>query len=104
MAVDKSYARLGVFVVLSVLVIIATSAFFLHRAREHEAIKAVTYTDGNASGLQVSSQVRYRGVEIGRVSDLRVEARGSLIEIDLDVYEDWLKGMGADVERVKKEA
>ena len=39
-------------------------------------IAMVTYTTENVSGLDVSSPVRYRGVPVGRVTDLRVDPRG----------------------------
>jgi ABC-type transporter Mla subunit MlaD len=104
MAVDKSYARLGGFLIVSLAMVLATAVFFVQRMKEREVIEAVTYSEGNVSGLEISSPVRFRGVEIGRVSDLRVEPRGSLIEIDFDVFVDRLTDIGANVERVKQEA
>ena len=44
MAVEKSYARLGLFLVVAVVVVLATAMFFLHRTRSREVIAAVTYT------------------------------------------------------------
>jgi ABC-type transporter Mla subunit MlaD len=104
MAAEKNYARLGMFVAISLLVIIATGIFFVQRMKARAVIPLVTYTEGNVSGLAVSSPVKYRGVEIGRVSNLRVEPRGSLIEIDFDLYVDRLGDLGANVERVKGQA
>jgi paraquat-inducible protein B len=71
---------------------------------QREAIEMVTYTDGNASGLDIGSPVRFRGVHVGSISDLRIEPRGSLVEIDFDVLVDRLTGLGANVARVKQEA
>ena len=75
MAVDKSYARLGLFVVLGLVVILATGLFFIQRMRSREVIELVTYITENVSGLDISSPVRYRGVAVGRVSDLRCRSR-----------------------------
>ena len=36
-------------------------------------MELVTYTQENVAGLDISSPVRYRGVAVGRVSNLRVE-------------------------------
>ena len=70
MAVEKSYARLGLFIVVAVVVILATAVLFIQRMRSRAVIALVTYTTENVSGLDVSSPVRYRGVPVGRVTDI----------------------------------
>ena len=104
MAVDKSYERLGVFLVVAVAVVIGTGLFFFERWKRREVIDLVTYTTGNVSGLDVGSPVRYRGVPLGRVEDLRIEPRGSLVEVDFDVLVDRLSQRGASVDRIRQEA
>ena len=59
MAVEKSYARLGLFLVVA-LVVLATALLFIQRM-SRAVIEMVTYTRDNVSGLDVSSPVRYRG-------------------------------------------
>src|SRR5215475_5364794 len=76
MAAEKSYARLGLFIVATLVVVLATALIFIQRLRSREAIALVTYTTENVSGLEISSPVRYRGVSIGRVTDVRVDPRG----------------------------
>ncbi len=71
MAAEKSYARLGLFVVVGVAVVLATGLFFVQRMRSRAVISLVTYTTENVSGLDISSPVRFRGVPVGRVSDIR---------------------------------
>ena len=67
----------------------------------------VTYTAENVSGLDVSSPVRYRGVPVGRVTNIRVDARGSkgphgiIVEIDFELFLDRLTNIGIDVKRVR---
>jgi paraquat-inducible protein B len=104
MAVDKSYERLGLFLIVTLVVVVGTALFFIYRMNQHEAIEMVTYSDGNVSGLDIGSPVRFRGVHVGSISDLRIEPRGSLVEIDFDVLVDRLTGLGANVARVKQEA
>ena len=70
----------------SLIVVLGTAALFVQRLRSREVIAMVTYTTDNVIGLDVSSPVRYRGVPVGRVTDLRVDPRGNLIEIDFEVF------------------
>jgi paraquat-inducible protein B len=97
MAVDKSYARLGGFIVIGLAVILATALLFIQRMRSREVMELVTYTQENVAGLDISSPVRYCGVAVGRVSDLQVEPGGRTIEIDFELFTDRLTSVGADV-------
>jgi MlaD protein len=101
MAVEKSYARLGIFIVVILFVGLATAVLLIQRMRSREAIAVVTYTTENVSGLDVSSPVRYRGVPVGRVTDLRVDPRETTVEIDLEVFFDRLNTVGFNVSRIR---
>jgi len=101
---ERSYARLGLFMVVVLVVALATALLFIQRQRSRAVIGMVTYTTDNVSGLDVSSPVRYRGVPLGRVTELRVDARGSLIEIDFEVFLDRLQTVGADVTKIRQVA
>jgi paraquat-inducible protein B len=103
-AADKSYARLGLFVVVAVVVVLATAVLFIQRIRSRAVIEMVTYTRENVSGLDIASPVRYRGVPVGRVSELRVDPRSRTIEIDFEVFLDRLNTVGANVERIRRTA
>jgi ABC-type transporter Mla subunit MlaD len=104
MAVEKSYARLGLFVVVVVLTALATAVFFVQRVRRQAVIGMVTYTTDNVSGLDVSSPVRYRGVAVGQVTEVRVDPRGAIavVEVDFDVFLDRLNTIGVDVKRIRQ--
>ena len=102
MAVEKSYARLGFFIVVVLVVILATAVLFIQRMRSRAVISMVTYTTENVSGLDVSSPVRYRGVPVGRVTDIRVDPRETTIEIDFEVFLHRLNTIGFNVSRVQK--
>lgn len=104
MAVDKSYARLGLFVVVALVVLLATAFLFIQRMRSRAVIELVTYTRENVSGLDISSPVRYRGVPVGRVSELRIDPRSRTIQIDFEVFLDRLNTVGANVERIRRTA
>src|SRR5262245_49713913 len=102
MAVEKSYARLGLFLVVVLVVVLATALLFIQRLRSREVIGLVTYTTDNVSGLDVSSPVRYRGVSVGRVADVRVDPRGNIIEIDFELFLDRLNTIGASIKRIQQ--
>jgi paraquat-inducible protein B len=104
MAVERSYARLGLFLVVALVVVLATALLFIQRLKSRAVIELVTYTTENVSGLDVASPVRYRGVSIGRVTDVRVDTRGGTIQIDFEVFLDRLRTIGSDVERIRQTA
>lgn len=104
MAAEKSYARLGVFVIVCVTVMMATGLFFVQRMRSRGVIRLVTYFTENVSGLDISSSVRYRGVAVGRVSDVRIHPDGVTIEVDFELFQDRLATIGENVARLKQAA
>jgi len=100
MAVEKSYARLGLFLVVVLVVVVATALLFIQRWRSRAVIAMVTYTNENVSGLEVSSPVRFRGVSLGRVSEVRVDPRDVIVEIDFEMFPDRLNTIGISTERI----
>ena len=100
MAAEHSYARLGFFMVVVLVVVLATGLLFIQRLRSREVIEAVTYTTENVSGLEVSSPVRYRGVSVGRISEVRIDPRDVIVEIDFEMFPDRLNTIGISTERV----
>ena len=100
MAVEKSYARLGLFLVVVLVVVLATALLFIQRWRSRAVIELVTYTNENVSGLEVASPVRFRGVSLGRVSDVRVDPRDVIVEIDFEMFPDRLNTIGISSERI----
>ena len=104
MPVEKSHARLGAFLVVVLLLGIATGLLFVQRARTRAVLDLVTYTTENISGLDVSSPVRLRGVPVGRVTELRVDPLGKTVEIDFEMFLDRLNTIGMDVQRIRQTA
>ena len=101
MPVEKSYARLGFFLLAALVVVLVTAVFFIQRLKSRPAFGMVTYTTENVFGLDVSSPVRLRGVPVGRVTDIRVDPHGTIVEIDFEVFLDRLSNIGLDVKRLK---
>ena len=102
MAVERNYARLGFFIVVVLVVVLATAVLFIQRLRTRAVIGMVTYTTENVRGLDVSSPVLFRGVHIGQVTELRVDPRGTIVEIDFEMFLDRLSTIGLDVTRIRR--
>jgi len=84
------------------VVVLATAVLFIQRMRSRAVIALVTCTTENVSGLDVSSPVRYRGVPVGRVTDLSVDPRENTVEIDFEVFLDRLNTIGFNISRIRK--
>lgn len=73
METRASYVLVGSFV-LALSAAAAVFAVWLAKVElDQEPTRYVIYVAGNVTGLQVGSPVRYRGVPVGRVSDIRID-------------------------------
>jgi phospholipid/cholesterol/gamma-HCH transport system substrate-binding protein len=72
---EANYAAVGAFVLL----LIAMASLFIYwysKGREHRDYQRYEiYFDGSVSGLTRGSTVRYLGVDVGRVIELRIDKR-----------------------------
>ena len=102
MSVERSYAPLGVFIAIALVVILGTAVLFIQRLRTRDAIAFVTYTTENVTGLDVSSPVRYLGVPVGRVTGIRVDPAGAIVEIDFEIFTDRITEVGVNVSQVQR--
>jgi phospholipid/cholesterol/gamma-HCH transport system substrate-binding protein len=83
---EANYAAVGAFVLL----VIAMGALFVYwysDTREHRAYtRYEIYFDGSVSGLTRGGAVRYLGVDVGRVIDMRVDPRSaSRVQVIVDI-------------------
>lgn len=83
---DANYAAVGAFVVL-VIVMAGLFVYWYSDAREHrDFTRYEIYFSGSVSGLTRGSQVRYLGVDVGRVVTMRIDPRNSnRVEVIVDV-------------------
>jgi phospholipid/cholesterol/gamma-HCH transport system substrate-binding protein len=82
---QMSRVKVGAFVLLGLL-LLAGSIVWLGAVRYFQAGRTyVTYFSESVQGLQRDSQVKYRGVDVGRVVDIRVAPDYKLIEVVLHV-------------------
>lgn len=102
MSVERSYARLGLFIAIALVVVLGTAVLFIQQMRTRESVTFVTYTNENVSGLAVSSPVRYLGVPVGRVTEIRVDPGGSIVEIDFEIFAASFTEFGVNVTQLRK--
>jgi phospholipid/cholesterol/gamma-HCH transport system substrate-binding protein len=84
---EANYAAVGAFVVL-VLVLGTLFVYWYSDSREHrDYTRYEIYFEGSVSGLERGSAVRYLGVDVGRVVDMRVDPRDAgrvQVVVDID--------------------
>lgn len=74
---EANYAAVGAFVLL-VTLLGALFVYWYSDTREHrDYIRYEIYFTGSVSGLEKGAAVRYLGVPVGRVDDLRIDPRDS---------------------------
>jgi phospholipid/cholesterol/gamma-HCH transport system substrate-binding protein len=84
---EANYAAVGAFVVL-VVVMAVMFVYWYSDSREHRHYQRYeVYFEGSVSGLERGAAVRYLGVDVGRVYQMRIDPRDSsrvqvLVDID----------------------
>lgn len=83
---EANYAAVGAFVVL-VLVLGTLFVYWYSDSREHrDYTRYEIYFEGSVSGLERGSAVRYLGVDVGRVVDMRVDPRDAgRVQVIVDI-------------------
>jgi phospholipid/cholesterol/gamma-HCH transport system substrate-binding protein len=83
---EANYAAVGAFVLL-VLAMASLFVYWYADGREHrEFTRYEVYFQGSVSGLTKGSTVRYLGVDIGRVKEMRIDPRSAArVQIVVDV-------------------
>jgi phospholipid/cholesterol/gamma-HCH transport system substrate-binding protein len=85
MARKTSKFMIGVFMTIGVLIGLV-AIIWLGASNYFEKGKMyVTYFNESVQGLQVDSAAKYRGVEVGRVTDIRVAPDNQLIEVVMKI-------------------
>jgi len=83
---EANYAAVGAFVVL-VVIMAVLFVYWYSDSREHRDYKRYeVYFEGSVSGLERGAQVRYLGVDVGRVYSMRIDPRdSSRVQVLVDV-------------------
>jgi len=83
---EANYAAVGAFVLL-VVVMGVMFVYWYSDARDHRDYQRYeVYFDGSVSGLERGAPVRYLGVDVGRVYDMRIDPRNpSRVQVLVDI-------------------
>src|SRR5215475_14201699 len=83
---EANYAAVGAFVLLVALVG-ALFVYWYSDTREHKTFQRYEiYFDGSVSGLERGAAVRYLGVGVGRVQQMRIDPRdASRVQVIVDI-------------------
>jgi phospholipid/cholesterol/gamma-HCH transport system substrate-binding protein len=83
---EANYAAVGAFVLL-VMLVGALFVYWYSDSRDHKTFQRYEiYFDGSVSGLERGAAVRYLGVGVGRVQQLRIDPRdASRVQVIVDI-------------------
>jgi ABC-type transporter Mla subunit MlaD len=81
MTTPTKYWKLGLFIMAGLVVGVVALSYFGAGAIRQQTIEYRTYFDQSVEGITVGSPVRFRGVTMGRVDDIRVAPDKRHIEV-----------------------
>jgi phospholipid/cholesterol/gamma-HCH transport system substrate-binding protein len=84
---EANYAAVGAFVVLVVVMAVLFVYWYSDQREQRDYTRYEVYFEGSVSGLERGAPVRYLGVDVGRVYNMRIDSRDSsrvqvLVDID----------------------
>ncbi len=83
----RTQFSVGLFVIIGMAVVIVFILWLGMVEYFEEGRKYVAFFDESIQGLKKDSSVKYRGVDIGRVEDIRVAPDGRLVQIVINLRE-----------------
>ncbi len=94
MSAASTHFKLGVFTLLGILAVFATAFGLGLRAMKSDSVTYHTYFDESVQGLEIGAPVKYRGVPVGSVSEIRIAPDLKLVDVALALNR-------ADAERLR---
>ncbi len=79
------YTLVGFFVVFGILIVIATIYFSTSFFKDRDLGTYYVLTRYSVNGLSVGSPVKYKGVDVGKVSDIKIAKDQETVEIKISV-------------------
>ena len=92
MASMRTNFIVGLFLIIGIAATAATIIYVGATSYFQKGSLYVTYFDESVQGLNKDSPVKYRGVSIGQVHDIRISKDDRLIEVMLRIDPDWKPG------------
>ncbi len=94
MATPTNYWKLGLFVVVGFVAAVLAVLYFGGGTMRERTVDYVTYFDESVQGLEVGSQVRFRGVTVGEVKDIEIAPDGQHVTVATKLSVAALRRMG----------
>jgi paraquat-inducible protein B len=101
MSKHASPTVIGTFVITAVALLLAGALIFGGGRYFHEEAHVIVYFEGSVAGLRVGAAVKFRGIDVGTVKDIRINVPGAVrdpkhirIPVLLAIDEDRLKSEG----------
>lgn len=94
MATPVNHWKLGLFVVVGVVALLATIAVLGANTMQNEMVTYTTYFDESVQGLDLGSPVKFRGVTIGNVSAIGLAPDKRHVEVSCDLSVRELDALG----------
>jgi phospholipid/cholesterol/gamma-HCH transport system substrate-binding protein len=88
MAVGTNHWKLGLFVVITVGVVITVAMMLGIRTWSKKTIEFVSYFDESVQGLEIGAPVKYRGVTVGRVVTVDIAKDLRHVEVTSEISAD----------------
>ncbi len=101
MSASTNQWKLGLFVVMGTISVIATVLVFGGRALRKETVAYKTYFDESVQGLEIGSPVKFRGVSIGSVSDIALAEDKRHVEVTYGLGVKTIHTLGLAVEELE---
>lgn len=92
MASMRTNFIVGLFLIIGIAATAATVIYVGATSYFQKGSLYVVYFDESVQGLNKDSPVKYRGVSIGQVHDIRISKDDQLIEVVLRIEKDWKPG------------
>lgn len=97
MATEASKFRVGVFVTAGALILLAVVFMFGASRYLQETRTYATYFRESVQGLEINAPVKFRGLNVGRVSAIRIAPDGKLIEVLMQIDQERFKPKKAHI-------
>jgi len=86
MATETSKFRVGLFVFISIVILVLILMLYGSKTYFSETKPYVAYFEQSVQGLSVNSDVKFRGVAVGTVSEIGLAPDGRLIEVVMHIF------------------
>jgi phospholipid/cholesterol/gamma-HCH transport system substrate-binding protein len=93
----SNHWKLGLFVVLGLVLGLVCVVLLGAHSQQKEVSPYITYFDESVQGLDVGSEIKFRGVPIGAVGRIGVAQDHRRVEVQLDITLEELARLGLDV-------